>query len=100
MTDTAFAVVQYQDTLGIRTRRPHPQEIRVRPSDLPARNRRNHRRCAPATRRAPLLSIKSSPPPSASSARAESAERRRQFRQRRRARQRGAHSSVKETTPA
>jgi hypothetical protein len=99
MTDTAFAVVQYQDTLGIRTRRPHPQEIRVRPSDLPALIAEIIGAVPRDAQGATLIDQIIAAAERVVRA-GRSAERQRQFRQRRRARQRGAHSSVKETTPA
>jgi hypothetical protein len=99
MTNTAFVVVHYYDTLGIRTRGSYPQEIRVRLSDLPsligeiigAMPRNAH---GTALINQIIAAARARRPRDCTNA-----ERQRRFRQRRRARERRAHSSVEETTP-
>jgi hypothetical protein len=100
MTDIGCTIVQYRDALGIRTRGSHPQEIRIRLSDLGAL----------------IAEIIDAVPRDAegtalidqiiTAARLRrprdrtNAERQRRFRQRRRARQAGVRCGVTETTPA
>ena len=100
MTDTAFVIVRYHDALGIRTRGSYPQEIRIRLSELPALVVEIIRAVPRDTHGATLLDQIIAAARARRPRDCTNAERQRRFRERRRAQQRGAHSSVKKTTPA